>query len=163
MAYKHYVDEILPDTGRTYSIGMNGTNSKITDTTAYVQRGSDFGADDVNSTCVLECEYAKVGTVHKLTTLNTKSENVKFFATSAFTKGDSFTFNDVSVIARTTDGKELDTNFFVADTVVECFRKIKDGICYLYFGNSGKSIVDDTTKVSYHFGIDNGLLYIEED
>ena len=138
---------------------MNGNNSKITDTTVYEQVGSGFGASDVNSTCVLECNYTKVGTVHKLTTENAGSENVKFFATSAFTKGDSFTFNGVSIIARTTDGKDLDTNFFVANTIVECFRK--DGM--LYFGNSGKSIVDDTTKVSYHFGIDNGLLYIEED
>lgn len=159
MALKHYVDEIPPSTGRTYYIGVNGNNSKITDTTVYDQVGSGFGASDVNSTCVLECEYAKVGTVHKLTTPNTSSENVKFFATSAFVKGDSFTFNGVSIIARTTDGKELDTNFFVTNTVVECFRK--DGV--LYFGNSSKSITDDTTKESYHFGIDNGLLYIEED
>lgn len=159
MAVKHYVDEIPPSTGRTYYIGVNGGNSKITDTTVYEQVGSGFGASDVNSTCVLECEYAKVGTVHKLTTPNTGSENVKFYATSAFTKGDTFTFNGVTVTARTTDGKELDTNFFTANTVVECLRK--DGM--LYFGNSGKSIVDDTTGVSYRFGIDNGLPYIEED
>ena len=159
MAVKHYVDEIPPSTGRTYYIGVNGSNSKITDTTVYEQVGSGFGASDVNSTCVLECNYTKSGTVHKLTTENTSSENVKFYATSAFEKGDTFTFNGVAVTARTTDGKELDTNFFVANTVVQCFRK--DGI--LYFGNSGKSIVDDSTGVSYHFGIDNGLLYIEED
>ena len=159
MAVKHYVDEIPPSTGRTYYIGINGTESKITDTTVYEQRGSGFGASDVNSTCVLECNYTKSGKVHKLTTENISSENVKFFATSAFTKGDTFTFNGVSITARTTDGKELDTNFFVANTIVECFRK--DSI--LYFGNSGKSIVDDTLGVSYHFGIDNGLLYIEED
>ena len=159
MAVKHYVDEIPPSTGRTYYIGINGTESKITDTTLYEQVGSGFGASDVNSACVLECNYNKRGTVHELTTENTSSENVKFFATSAFTRGDRFTFNGVTVTARTIDGKALDTNFFVANTVVECFRK--DGI--LYFGNSGKSIVDDTTGVSYHFGIDNGLLYIEED
>lgn len=159
MAVKHYVDEIPPSTGRTYSVEVNGSNSKITDTTVYEQIGSGFGASDVNSTCVLECNYSKVGTVHKLTTLNTSSENVKFYATSAFTKGDTFTFNEVPVTARTAEGKELDTNFFAANTVVECFRK--DGI--LYFGNSGKSIVDDSTGVSYHFGIENGLLYIEED
>ena len=159
MAVKHYVDEIPPSTGRTYYIGINGNESKIADTTVYEQVGSGFGASDVNSACVLECNYAKVGKIHKLTTENTSSENVKFYATSAFTKGDTFTFNGVTVIARTTDGKDLDTNFFTANTVVECFRK--DGI--LYFGYSGKSIVDDTTKVSYHFGIENGLLYIEED
>ena len=159
MAVKHYVDEIPPSTGRTYAITVDGSNSKITDTTVYEQIGSGFGSGDVNSTCVLECNYAKVGTVHQLTTLNSSSENVKFYATSVFTKGDTFTFNGVPVTARTTDGKELNTNFFVANTMVECFRK--DGI--LYFGNSGKSITDDRTGESYHFGIENGLLYIEED
>ena len=159
MAVKHYVDEIPPATGRTYYIDVNGNNSKIQDTTEYVQTGSGFGAKDVNSTCVLECDYTKVGKVHNLTTENTSSENVKFYATSAFIKGDTFTFNGVAVTARTTDGKELDTNFFTANTVVECFRK--DGI--LYFVNSSKSIVDDSTGVSYHFGIDNGMLYIAED
>ena len=160
MAVKHYVDDELPEGGsRTYFIVIDGNNSKITDTTMYKQEGSGFGASDVNSVCVLECNYSKSGKVHKLTTENTDSENVKFFATSAFTRGDTFTFNGAAVTARTTDGKALDTNFFVANTIVECFRK--DGI--LYFGNSGKSISDDTTGVSYHFGIDNGLLYIEED
>ena len=159
MAVKHYVDEIPPLTGRTYLIEVDGNNSKITDTTVYEQVGSGFGASDVNSTCVLECNYSKSGTVHKLTTENTSSENIKFFATSAFVKGDTFTFNGVSVIAQTMDGKELDSNFFVANTIVECFRKNGK----LYFGSSGKSIVDDSTGASYHFGIDNGLLYIEED
>lgn len=159
MAVKHYVDEIPLTDVRTYRIEINGDKSTITDTTVYEQVGTPFGAGDVNCVCVLECNYSKSGTVHNLTTENTLSENVKFFATSAFTKGETFTFNGVAVTARTTDGKELGTNFFTANTIVECFRK--DGI--LYFGNSGKSITDDTTKVSYHFGIDNGLLYIEED
>ena len=159
MAVKHYVDEIPPSTGRTYYINVNGTNSKITDTTVYEQVGSGFGASDVNSDCVLECNYSKSGNVHNLTTENTSSENVKFFATSSFTKGDTFTFNGKSVTARTIDGKKLDTNFFVANTIVECFRK--DDV--LYFESSSESIIDDTTGVSYHFGIDNGLLYIEED
>ena len=159
MAVKHYVDEIPPSTGRTYSIDANGTNSKITDTTVYEQVGSGFGASDVNSTCVLECNYSKSGKVHKLTTANTNSENIKFFATSGFERGDTFTFNGIAFTARTIDGKELDTDFFVANTVVECFRK--DGV--LYFGSLGKSIVDDTTGATFHFGIDNGLLYIEED
>ena len=159
MAIKHYVDEIPPSTGRTYYISVDGNNSKIKDTTVYEQVGSGFGASDVNSTCVLECNYSKSGTVHNLISENTGSENVKFFATSAFTKGDTFTFNGVPVIARTIDGKKLDTNFFVENTIVECFRK--DGI--LYFESSSESIVDDTTGVSYHFGIDNGLLYLEED
>ena len=159
MAVKHYVDEIPPSTGRTYYISVNGNNSKITDTTVYQQVGSGFGASDVNSTCVLECNYTKGGTVHHLISENTSCENVKFFATSAFTKGDTFTFNGETVTARTIDGKKLDTNFFVANTIVECFRK--DNV--LYFESSSESIIDDTTGESYHFGIDNGVLYIEED
>ena len=159
MAVKHYVDEIPPSTGRTYYINVDGNKSKITDTTTYEQVGSGFGARDVNSTCVLECNYSKSGTVHELTSENTSSENVKFFATSAFTKGDTFTFNGVTVTARTIDGKKLDTNFFVANTIVECFRK--DDV--LYFESSSESIVDDTTGESFRFGIDNGILYIEED
>ena len=159
MAVKHYVDEIPPSTGRTYYINVDGNKSKIADTTTYEQVGSGFGARDVNSTCVLECNYSKSGTVHELTSENTSSENVKFFATSAFTKGDTFTFNGVTVTARTIDGKKLDTNFFVANTIVECFRK--DDV--LYFESSSESIVDDTTGESFRFGIDNGILYIEED
>ena len=159
MAVKHYVDEIPPATGRTYLISVDGRNSKITDTTVYEQVGSGFGSGDVNRTCVLECDYAKVGTVHELTTLNTSSENIKFFATSAFTRGDTFTFNGNIVTARTSDGKALNTNFFIANTIVECFKKGN----VLYFGSSSPSIADDATGVSYHFGIDNGLLYIEED
>ena len=159
MAIKHYVDEIPSTDVRTYRIEINGDKSTITDTTTYEQVGTTFGAADVNSTCVLECNYSKIGTVHTLTTENTSSENIKFFATSAFTKGDTFRFNGVIVTARTTDGKELDTNFFVANTIVECFRKDK----ILYFGNSGQSIVDDSTGISYHLGMDNGQMYIEED
>ena len=159
MAVKHYVDEIPPETGRTYYINVDGDNSKIRDTTVYAQVGSGFGARDVNQTCVLECDYSKIGTVHNLISENTDSENVKFFATSAFVKGDTFTFNGVPITARTIDGKKLDTNFFVANTIVECFRK--DDV--LYFESSSESIVDDATGESYHFGIDNGLLYIEED
>lgn len=159
MAIKHYVDEIPATDVRTYRIEINGDKSTITDTTAYEQVGTTFGAADVNSTCVLECSYAKNGTIHALTTENISSENVKFFATSAFVRGDTFTFNGVAVTAQTTDGKALDTNFFIANTIVECFRKGN----VLYFGNSGKSIVDDSTGVIYRFGMDNGKMYIEED
>ena len=159
MAVKHYVDEIPSSEKRVYVITTVDGKSTITDVTEYEQTGSGFGAGDVNSTCVLECNYVKSGKVHKLTTENTSSENIKFYATSAFEKGDKFTFNGASITARTTDGKELCTNFFVANTIVECFRK--DGI--LYFGHSGKSIVDDANGMSYHFGIENGMLYIEED
>lgn len=159
MAVKHYRDDIPPSTGRVYKITTNGDKSTITDVTEYQQVGSIFGADDVNCACVLECNYTKNGTVHALTTANLLSENIKFFATAPFGRGDTFTLNGVAVTARTTDGKALDSNFFIANTIVECFRK--DDI--LYFGSSGKSIVDDTTGVAYHLGIDNGQMYIEED
>ena len=159
MAVKHYVDEIPSTGGRTYRINLDGDKSTITDTTVYEQAGTAFGAADVNSTCVLECNYRKNGKVHELTTENASSENIKFFATSAFASGDTFTFNGVAVTARTLDGKALNSNFFIANTIVECFKKEN----VLYFGSSSQSIADDTTGVSYHFGIDNGLLYIEED
>lgn len=159
MAIKHYVDEIPATDSRTYRIVINGDKSTITDTTTYEQVGTAFGAADVNSTCVLECNYTKIGRVHTLTTENVSSENLKFFATISFRRGDKFTFNGVPVTAQTIDGKALDTNFFVADTIVECFRKGN----VLYFGRSGKSIVDDQTEVSYHFGMDKGKMYIEED
>ena len=157
MAVKHYVDEIPPSTGRTYSI--NGTKSTITDTTVYAQVGSGFGAADVNSTCVLECNYAKSGTVHKLTTDNTASENIKFYATSAFTRGDKFTFNGVAVTAQTTDGQILGTNFFVANTLVECRKRGN----VLYFASASKAIADDTNTSAYRIGVENGIMYIEED
>ena len=158
MAVKEYVDAI-PNGGRTYSININGDKSTITETTVYEREGATFGATDVHSTCVLECNYSKSGTVHKLTTPNQGSENIKFFATSAFTRGDTFTFNGVAVTARTTDGRGLDTNFFIANTIVDCYRKGN----ILYFGSSGSSIVDDSTGEAYHLGIDNGKMYIEED
>lgn len=159
MAIKHYVDEIPATNARTYRIHIDGDKSTITDTTTYEQVGTTFGAADVNSTCLLECNYSKSGKAHNLTTENISSENIKFFATSAFKKGDTFTFNGKTVTARTTDGKALDTNFFIANTIVECFRKGD----VLYFGSQGKSIVDDSTGMSYHFGMDNGRMYIEED
>ena len=159
MAVKHYVDEIPSSEGRKYRIEINGDKSTITDTTTYEREGTTFGAADVNSTCVLECNYSKSGTVHNLTTENTSSENIKFFATSAFKKGDTFTFNGQTVTARTLNGSALDTNFFIANTIVECFRK--DNV--LYFGGRSTSIVDDTTGALYRFSVENGLLYIEED
>ena len=76
MAVKHYKDEIPPSGGRTYKV--NGVVSTIEDTTAYQQEGSGFGAADVNAACVLECNYSKSGTVHRLTTENTATENLKF-------------------------------------------------------------------------------------
>lgn len=157
MAVKHYVDEIPPATGRTYTI--NGAKATITDDTVYEQVGSGFGAADVNSTCVLECNYAKSGTVHKLTTNNTASENIKFYATSAFTRGDTFTFNGAAVTAKTTDGQSLGTNFFVANTLVEC-RKYGNT---LFFASASKSITDDVSTSAYRIGVENGVMYIEED
>ena len=159
MAVKHYVDEIPSSGGRVYVIATNNGKSTITDVTEYEQIGSGFGASDVNSGCILECNYSKSGTVHSLTTENTSSENIKFFATKAFTRGDTFTFNGSAMTAQTTDGKPLDTNFFIANTIVECLRKAN----VLYFGSPSKSIVDDATGVAYRLGMENGNMYIEED
>lgn len=159
MAVKHYVDEIPKTDDRVYVITTTDGKSTIKDVTEYEQMGSSFGASDVNTSCVLECNYSKSGTVHSLSTENTRSENIKFFATSAFERGDTFKFNGIDVVARTTDGKALSTNFFIANTIVDCFRKDDT----LYFGSSGKTIVDDSTGVSYRFGMDNGQMYIEED
>ncbi len=158
MAVKHYVDGIPKSGTRTYKITTNGDTSTITDVTEYEQVGSNFGALDVNQTCVLECNYSKNGTVHALTTPNTASENIKFFATSAFTKGDKFTFNGVTVAAQTMDGGALTNNFFKANTIVECVRRGN----VLYFGSSGGSVVDDVTGDVYRLGFDNGKMFIEE-
>ena len=159
MAVKHFVDEIPPSGGRVYQIVTDGSTSKITDVTNYQQVGTGFGANDVNCACVLECNYAKSGTVHKLTTENTASENIKFFATAAFNRGDTFTFNGTAVTAQTTDGQALGTNFFKANTIVECRKK--DNV--LFFASSSKSIVDDATGSAFRLGIENGIMYIEEE
>ena len=159
MAVKHFVDEIPPSTGRTYQIVTNGTTSTITDVTNYPQEGTGFGAADVNAACVLECNYAKSGTVHQLTTQNTTSENIKFFATAVYNRGDTFTFNGTVVAAKTLDGAALDKNFFKANSLVECF--MRNGV--LYFPTQSKSIKDDIDGTAYRLGIENGVLYIEED
>ena len=159
MAVKHYVDEIPPSTGRVYRIETDGNTSKIVDITDYEQAGSGFGAADVNSSCVLECNYAKNHGFHELTTKNGNSENIKFFATADFNKGDTITFNGVPVTALATDGLPLCTGFFKANTIVECRKRGS----VLYFGGSNRSIVDDTTGIAYRVGIENGNMYIEED
>ena len=159
MAVKHYVDEIPPSTGRVYRITTDGNTSKITDITNYEQVGTNFGAMDVNSTCVLECNYTKSGTVHRLTTENTTSENIKFFATADFNRGDTFTFNGTTVIAQTTDGQALGTHFFKANAIVECNKRGN----VLYFGANNRSIADDTNGKVYRIGVENGKMYIEED
>lgn len=159
MAVKHYVDEIPPSSGRTYRIVTSGATSTISDITEYEQLGTTFGATDINSTCVLECNYAKDGTVHKLTTDNKASENIKFYATSAFKRGDTFTFNGSVVTAQTTDGRALNTNIFVANTVVECQKKGN----VLYFASASKAVADDMSDKAYRIGIENGIMYIEEE
>ena len=158
MAVKHYVDDIPPSTGRVYKIETDGSMSKITDITEYEQTGTTFGAADVNTGCVLECNYAYQDHIHKLTTANVSSENIKFFATSAFFKGDTFTFNDLPMTAQTTDGMQLGTNFFAANTVVECRRRGN----VLYFVSAASSVTDDITGMTYRIGVENGMLYIEE-
>lgn len=159
MAVKHYVDEIPPSTGRSYLIETDGNTSKITDVTEYLQVGTPFSANDVNCTCVLECNYIKSGIGHRLWTDNLDSENIKFFATDDFKSGDKIYFNDVEVTAQTTDGHSLGTNFFKANTIVECRRRGNT----LYFASSSKAITDDNTGTAYRFGIENGKMYIEED
>ena len=158
MAIKHYVDEIPPSTGRAYRIETNGNTSKIIDETEYQQVGTGFGAMDVNKGCVLECNYAKNGTVHQLTTPNTTSENIKFFATRAFNRGDTFTFNGTPMTAQTVGGQVLGVNFFRENSIVECRKRGN----VLYFIDGSNNITDESTSVSYRIGIDNGKLYIEE-
>ena len=52
MAYKHYVDQVAPSSGRTYTI--NGTTGgTIVDTTQYEVVGSDFGSQDIMDVGVL--------------------------------------------------------------------------------------------------------------
>jgi hypothetical protein len=140
-------------------VETNGEVSKITDITEYEQEGTVFSANDVHRACVLECNYVKDGTVHKLTTPNTASENIKFFATAAFDRGDTFTFNGEVVTAQTTSGHALDKNFFKANAIVECRKRGN----VLYFASSSKSIVDDSTGAAYRLGIENGIMYIEEE
>lgn len=157
MAVKHYKDEIPPSGGRTYKV--NGVVSTIEDTTAYQQEGSGFGAADVNAACVLECNYSKSGTVHSLTTENTATENLKFYATAAFNRGDIFTLNGAAIAAKTLNGEALDTNFFKANSMVECLLRNST----LFFMGQNKTIVDDGDGTAYRFGLENGYLYIEED
>lgn len=159
MAIKHYVDEIPPSTGRLYQIRTNGQNSTITDVTAYAQEGSGFGTADVNAACLLECNYAKNNHTHQLITQNTTSENIKFFATSDFERGDLFTFNGVAVTGKTMDGHLLDNGFFKKNTLVECYLKGN----VLFFPGQSKTIKDDTDGTAYRLGIENGIMYIEED
>lgn len=159
MAVKYFVDEIPPIGGRVYQIVTNGTTSTITDVTGYQQEGTGFGSADVNATCILECNYAKVGNVHQLTTQNTTSENIKFFATAAYTRGDTFTFNGREVGVKTLSGGALGANFFEVNSLVTC--SLKDDI--LYFNVQNALIRDDVTGKSYRLGVEDGVLYMEEE
>ena len=158
MAIKHYLDDIPSSPERVYRIETDGNTSKIFDITEYEQKGSTFGADDVNKTCTLECDYKKEGNKHYLTTPNVASENIKFFATESFVKNDYFFFNGEIMEALTSDGFPLNSNFFVANTIVECNKRGD----VLYFAGSGSSMTDDATGDKYHFGIENGMMYVEE-
>ena len=156
MAVKHYVDEIPPFTGREYEI--NGVKSTIKDVTKYDQAGSGFGAKDVNATCILECNHTKDGTVHLLTTDNVDSENIKFYATADFMKGDTFKFNGTTVRAMATDGLDLDPYYFVKGTMVECKKRGN----YLYFQGKCDLLIDEWLGTAYFVGMDGGALFIEE-
>ena len=156
MAIKHYVYEIPPSTGREYEI--NGAKATIKDVTKYDQVGSGFGAADVNATCILECNHTKDGTVHLLTTDNVNTENIKFYATADFLKGDTFKFNGTPVRAIATDGRPLDPYFFVTNTMVECKKKGN----VLYFQGKCDLLVDEFTKSAYYIGVDDGVMFIEE-
>lgn len=159
MAVKHYVDEVPPSSGRVYQITTNGSTSTITDVTRYQQEGSGFGSADVNAACVLECNYSKSGKTHQLVTQNTTSENIKFFATANYNRGDTFTFNGVTVSAKTVDGFTLDNGFFKANTLVECY--MRNGV--LYFMGRSRAVVDDTDPTNqFQIGMDDGLVYLDD-
>lgn len=159
MAVKHYVDEIPPSSGRVYQITTNGSTSSIVDVTAYQQEGSGFGASDVNATCVLECTYVKNNNTHQLITQNTTSENIKFFATTDYKRGDKFTFNGVAVDAKTVDGFALDNGFFKANSIVQC--NMRNGV--LYFMGRSRAVVDDTDPTNqFQIGMADGLVYLDD-
>lgn len=126
MAAKHYKDAIPSSAGRVYMI--NGVSSTIEDATEYEQEGTPFGAGDVCAVCVLECDHAKEGTVHQLTTENVLSENIKFIANGDFAAGDTFAFNGVTMDARTMDNGALPDGCFKTGVVVTAF--VKNGGLY---------------------------------
>lgn len=127
MAAKHYKDAIPSSAGRVYMV--NGVSSTIEDATEYEQEGTPFGAGDVCAVCVLECDHAKEGTVHQLTTENVLSENIKFVANGDFAAGDTFAFNGVTMDARTMDNEALPDGCFKTGATVTAF--IKNGaLCF---------------------------------
>lgn len=158
---KKYQDEIPPVSGRVYGIeSMDGDLSRIIDATQYLQAGVEFKAEDICATCLLECAYAHDGKVHALTTPNNSAENIKFYATSPYKRGDTFTFNGTPMVAITMDGYALDSNFFKAGCMVEC--RVRNGV--LFFNSRSTAITDDTDpSASFRFGFENGHAYIEDD
>ena len=118
MAYKHYVDQVAPSSGRTYTI--NGTTGgTIVDTTQYEVVGSDFGAQDIMDVGVLEANYARNGTVHQLSTENTSSIQMRFSPTASYNAGDTFTVNGTAFTVKSTMGAvTLPTNFFTNGSIV---------------------------------------------
>ena len=139
MSVKHFVDEIPPETGRKYNITTQGGESTIEDITVYEQEGTKFGSADVNAACILECNHAKVGTVHALTTENTTTENLKFIAVADFVQGDTFTLNSVAMTALMPDGNELSGDFFKTGAVV--FGFVKGTTMYFVGGGGANSQV----------------------
>lgn len=123
MSVKHYVDEVAPASGRVYLIEDAGDGkSTITDVTDYTQAGTPFGASDVQDTCILECNYAKSGTIHQLTTDNTLTANIRFKATARFNGGDAITLNGTTMTAKLCNGSDLPDGCFVENSVVTCYK-----------------------------------------
>lgn len=162
MASKHYLDEIPPSGGRVYEIVdiPNGDTCHIHDVTEYEQVGTQFHAADVNAACLLEADHAKSGTVHVMTTPNTDTENIKFRATAAYVKGDTFTLNGTACPAQTISGRPLESGYFKAGAMVHCI--LSRGTLW-FEGSRAPVLVDDTTGTVFTLGVNNGKLYIKED
>lgn len=108
---------------------------------------------------ITDCEYSKNGTVHALVTDNTSAENIKFFATASYQRGDSFTLNGNAVEVKTLDGQSPDTGYFRENVMV--YGMLKDSV--LYFTGRSDVIADDTDVQSrFKIGIENGYLYMED-
>lgn len=159
---KKYQDEIVPQGGRVYQIEdiPNGDTCHILDVTEYTQVGAEFHAADVNAACLLEANHQKVNTVHQITTPNTATENIKFIATAAYARGDTFTLNGVELTAKMLNGKPLADGHFGQGAMVTCL--LANNVLW-FEGGCGAVLVDDTTGVAYRLGINNGKLYIKED
>lgn len=119
MAYKYYKDEVVPSTGRKYTIDNNDDGTKkITDVTSYTVTGSTFGAADINAICTLECNYEYVSGTHKLTTQNTSSEILKFKATTAHAQGETVTFNGTAMTLKGMDGADITENAWGENSLI---------------------------------------------